>query len=121
MTADLQQVIEQIGREKGIERDVLIDTVGAAILSAARKTLGAYDLRIEFDDSTRTFRLGKVQKVVEEVANPKVELTLEEARALNPEAQAGDEIKTEMLMPVGGFSRVAAQTAKQVIIQRVRE
>ncbi|MGH7408831.1 MAG: transcription termination factor NusA [Candidatus Methylomirabilales bacterium] len=121
MTADLQQVIEQIGREKGIERNVLIDTVGAAILSAARKTLGAYDLRIEFDDSTGTFRLGKVQKVVEEVANPKVELTLEEARALNPEAQVGDEIKTEMLMPVRGFSRIAAQTAKQVIIQRVRE
>ena len=121
MTADLQQVIEQIGREKGIERDVLIDTVGAAILSAARRTLGAYDLRIEFDRGTGAFRLYKVQKVVEEVANPKMELTLEEARALNPEAQLGDEIKTEMPMPVQGFSRIAAQTAKQVIIQRVRE
>ncbi|MGH7380460.1 MAG: transcription termination factor NusA [Candidatus Methylomirabilales bacterium] len=121
MTADLQQVIEQIGREKGIERDVLIDTVGAALLSAARKTLGAYDLRIEFDRGTGAFRLYKVQKVVEEVANPKMELTLEEALALNPEAQLGDEIKTEMPMPVQGFSRIAAQTAKQVIIQRVRE
>jgi len=59
--------------------------------------------------------------VVEEVANPKMELTLEEARALTPEAQLGDEIKTEMQMPVQGFSRIAAQTAKQVIIQRVRE
>ena len=121
MTVDLQQVIEQIGREKGIERDVLIDTVGAAILSAARKIMGAYDLRIEFDTPTGAFRLYKIQKVVEEVANPKAELTLEEARALHPEAQLGDEIKTETSLPAQGFSRIAAQTAKQVIIQRVRE
>jgi N utilization substance protein A len=121
MTADLQQVIEQIGREKGIEREVLIDTVGAALLSAARKTLGAYDLQIEFDAASGSFRLYKVQKVVEEVANPKVEIALPEAQALNPEAQLGDEIKTETSMPTQGFSRIAAQTAKQVIIQRVRE
>ena len=121
MTVDLQQVIEQIGREKGIERDVLVDTVGAAILAAARKIMGAYDLRIEFDTSTGTFRLYKIQTVVEEVANPKAEMTLEEARALHPEALLGDEIKTETSLPAQGFSRVAAQTAKQVIIQRVRE
>ena len=117
---DLIHVIEQIGREKGIEREVLIDAVGAAILSASRKTLGTVsDLRIDFDQASGRFVLYMVQNVVEEVTNPRTEITLEEARRHQPEVQLGGEVRIEV--QPRGFGRIAAQTAKQVIIQRVRE
>ncbi|MEE9152678.1 MAG: transcription termination factor NusA [candidate division NC10 bacterium] len=117
---DLIHVIEQIGREKGIEREVLIDAVGAAILSASRKTLGTVsDLRVDFDQASGRFVLYMVQNVVEEVTNPQTEITLEEARRHQPEVQLGGEVRIEV--QPRGFGRIAAQTAKQVIIQRVRE
>jgi N utilization substance protein A len=120
VAVNLIQVIEQIGREKGIERDVLIDAVGAAILSASRKTLGAVsDLRVDFDQASGRFVLYTVKTVVEEVTNPRSEIALEEARRHQPELKLGDEFRIEV--QPRGFGRIAAQTAKQVIIQRVRE
>jgi N utilization substance protein A len=120
MGIDLLQVIEQIGREKAIDPAVLIDAVGAAILSASRKTLGpVQDLRVEFDKPSRGFKLYAVRKVVEKVLSPKVEISVEEAQQVSPGAKPGDEIRSEV--QAGGFGRIAAQTAKQVIIQRVRE
>jgi len=120
MALDLVQVIEQIGREKGIGREVLIDAVGAAILSASRKTLGTLaELRVEFDQASGRFVLYTVKKVVEQVTNPRAEITLEEARRTQPAIEPGDEFRIEVQPP--GFGRIAAQTAKQVIIQRVRE
>lgn len=117
---NLIQVIEQIGREKGIEREVLIDAVGAAILSASRKTLGTLsDLRVDFDQSSGQFVLYTVKKVVEEVSNPRMEISLAEARRHQADLQEGDEFRIEV--QPSGFGRIAAQTAKQVIIQRVRE
>lgn len=122
---DLMQVIDQIGREKGIERGILIEAVGAAILSASRKSLpavqAALDLRVDFDGKTGQFMLYAVKKVVEAPANPKIEVSLEEALQINPEAKVGDEVKTPVPLVAGSFGRIAAQTAKQVIIQRVRE
>lgn len=120
MGIDLLQVIEQVGREKEIDSAVLIEAVSAAILSASRKTLGAaLDLRVEFDQQSRCFTLYAVRKVVEKVANPHVEISIDEAQRLSPGAQLGDEIKSEV--KAKEFGRIAAQTAKQVIIQRVRE
>ncbi|HWR21004.1 MAG TPA: transcription termination/antitermination protein NusA, partial [Verrucomicrobiae bacterium] len=120
MGIDLLQVIEQVGREKEIDSAVLIEAVSAAILSASRKTIGsALDLRVEFNQRARCFTLYAVRKVVEEVLNPHVEISIDEARSINPGAQLGDEIKSEM--KAKEFGRIAAQTAKQVIIQRVRE
>lgn len=120
MALDLIQVIEQIGREKGIERDVLIDAVGAAILSASRKTLGTLsEFRVDFDQASGRFILYNVKKVVDEITNPKTEITLEEAHRHQPGLELGDEFRVEVQPP--GFGRIAAQTAKQVIIQRVRE
>ena len=122
---DLMQVIDQIGREKGIEKAVLIDAVGAAILSASRKSLpaaqAALDLRVDFEGKTGQFRLYAVRKVVEGPTNPQVEIGLEEARQINPDAQIGDELKSPVTLQTERFGRIAAQTAKQVIIQRVRE
>ena len=77
---DLMQVIDQIGREKGIEKGILIDAVGAAILSASRKSLpaaqAALDLRVDFDGKTTQFMLYAVRKVVEAPINLKVEISL---------------------------------------------
>jgi N utilization substance protein A len=122
---DLMQVIDQIGREKGIEKGILIEAVGAAILSASRKSLpssqAAMDLRVDFDGKSGQFMLYAVKKVVEAATNPKVEISLEDALKINPRAQIGDETKSPVPVPAQSFGRIAAQTAKQVIIQRVRE
>ena len=122
---DLMQVIDQIGREKGIDKAVLIEAVGAAILSASRKSLpvaqAALDLRVDFDSRLGQFKLYAVKKVVEGVTNPKLEIGLDEALTISLGAQAGDEVKTPVPVPAQSFGRIAAQTAKQVIIQRVRE
>jgi N utilization substance protein A len=122
---DLMQVIDQIGREKGIEKGILIDAVGAAILSASRKSLpavqAALDLRVDFDGKSGQFMLYAVRKVVDVPTNPKVEISLEEAQQISPGAHVGDEVKTPVPVPAQSFGRIAAQTAKQVIIQRVRE
>ncbi|HEX7551562.1 MAG TPA: transcription termination factor NusA [Candidatus Methylomirabilis sp.] len=122
---DLMQVIDQIGREKGIEKSILLDAVGAAILSASRKSLpvaqAALDLRVDFDGKLGQFMLYAVRKVVEEQTSSKVEISLAEAQQINSGAQIGDEVKTPVPVPASSFGRIAAQSAKQVIIQRVRE
>ena len=122
---DLMQVIDQIGREKGIEKGILIEAVGAAILSASRKSLppsqAALDLRVDFDGKSGQFMLYAVKKVVETAANSKVEISLEDALKINSGAQIGDDMKSPVPVPAQSFGRIAAQTAKQVIIQRVRE
>jgi transcription termination/antitermination protein NusA len=120
MRQELLQAIEQVGREKGIDRSVLIDAVGAAILSASRKTLGSsMDLRIRFDDQSGRFRLFSVKRVVETPVNPRTEISLPEAIGIDPNATVGGQV--EMEVEPQTFGRIAAQTAKQVIIQRVRE
>ncbi len=122
---DLMQVIDQIGREKGIEKGILIEAVGAAILSASRKSLppaqANLDLRVDFDGKSGQFMLYAVRKVVETATNLKVEISLDEALLINPSARIGDELKSPVPLQAQGFGRIAAQTAKQVIIQRVRE
>ena len=120
---DLTQVIDQIGREKGIEKSILIEAVGAAILAASRKSLpsaqAALDLRVDFDGKSGQFMLYGVRKVVESVANPKLEISLEEALKVNLKAHVGDEVRSPVPVPAQG--RIAAQTAKQVVAQRIRE
>jgi len=120
MNRELLMVIEQIGREKGIDPEVLFEALESALLSASRKTLGAAEnVRMEIDRKTGTLKVFGRKKVVEEVVDPKLEIGLEEAKALNPEAELGDELEQEL--PPQEFGRIAAQTAKQVILQRVRD
>ena len=117
---DLIYVIEQIGREKGIGKEVLFEAVESALLSASKKTMGLADnVRMELDRHTGGLRVFARKKVVEEVSDKKLEIQLEEARRLNSEAQLDDEL--EMELPPQEFGRIAAQTAKQVILQRVRD
>jgi N utilization substance protein A len=120
MNKDLIYVIEQIGREKGIAKEVLFEAVESALLSASKKTMGLADnVRMELDRHTGALRVFARKKVVEVVSDRKLEISVEEAARLNSEAQLDDEL--EMELPPQEFGRIAAQTAKQVILQRVRD
>ncbi|MBI4594337.1 MAG: transcription termination/antitermination protein NusA [Candidatus Rokubacteria bacterium] len=120
MSRELITVIEQIGREKGIDPEVLFEAVESALLSASRKTMGAADnLRMEIDRKTGVLKAYGRKKVVEDVTDPKLEISLADAKALNPAAELDDELEQEL--PHQEFGRIAAQTAKQVILQRVRD
>jgi transcription termination/antitermination protein NusA len=120
MNRELLMVIEQLGREKGIDPEVLFEALESALLSASRKTLGAAEnVRMEIDRKTGALKVYGRKKVVETVADAKLEIALAEAKALNPEAELDDELEQEL--PPQEFGRIAAQTAKQVILQRVRD
>lgn len=120
MSRELINVIEQISREKGIKGNVILEAVKAALLSAAKKRYGVTDnLQVEIDSKSGQIQVILIKRIVEEVTNPKEELSLEEARTMDEEADLGDEIGA--VIEVGDFGRIAAQAAKQVIFQKVRE
>lgn len=120
MNQEILRIIEQISREKGIEREVLLAGVEAAVLSAAKRRYGpAETLQARFNPQTGTLELTIAKTVVAELQDPKSEIALEQARAYDLEAKVGDALPIPL--EVEGFGRIAAQTAKQVIIQKVRE
>lgn len=122
MNQELLHLIEQLCREKGIEKAVLVEAVLSAVLSAARKRFGsAENLQVRFDESTGTITLVSVKDVVDaaELADPHTQIGLEDAQGLDPHLQCGDTL--EVQHDIEDFGRIAAQTAKQVIIQKVRE
>jgi N utilization substance protein A len=120
MASLLSQTIEQISREKHIEPEIIVAAIEDAMVVAARKYYKTEeDLRSKFNPDSGQVDVFSVRVVVEEVADPKRELTLAEARKINPEAEIGTEILT--VKPTNVLGRIAAQTAKQVIMQKVRE
>jgi transcription termination/antitermination protein NusA len=122
MNRELIMVIEQLGREKGIDKEILFEALESALLSASRKSLGPGDnVRIHIDRKTGEFRVYHRKKVVEEVTDPETEMTLAEAQALAPEAELGVELELLQDKPLQDLGRIAAQTAKQVILQKVRD
>nr|PZN87923.1 MAG: transcription termination/antitermination protein NusA [Pseudomonadota bacterium] len=117
---ELLQIADAVAREKSIDRKIVLQAMEDAIQRAAKSRYGAEnDIRCEIDPKTGDTRLFRVLTVVEEVQNDATEISLEEAKRRNPEAKIGDTIR-EPLPPLD-FGRVAAQNAKQVIVQRVRE
>jgi transcription termination/antitermination protein NusA len=121
MNRELIMVIEQLGREKGIDKEILFEALESALLSASRKSLPGDNMRIQIDRKTGEMRAYARRKVVAEVTDPKLEISLDEAKALNPEAELDDELDLEQERPPQDFGRIAAQTAKQVILQKVRD
>jgi len=122
MNRELINVIEQIGREKGIDKEILFEALESALLSASRKTLGPADnVRMHIDRKSGDLRVYCRKKVVDEVTDDKLEISLADAKALNREAELGDELELEQERPPQEFGRIAAQTAKQVILQKVRD
>jgi transcription termination/antitermination protein NusA len=120
MANQLRQQIEQISREKNINPDVVIAAIEDAILTASKKYYkNNEDLRSRFNEETGQIEVFAVRQIVEQVEIPETQIGLEEARKLIPEAEVGQEI--EFPKPTDILGRIAAQTAKQVIFQKVRE
>ena len=117
---ELLQIADAVAREKSIERETVIGAMEEAIQKAARSKYGhENDIRAEINEKTGDIRIFRCLEVVEDIENESIQISLEEARNHNPDAQVGD-ILAEPLPPVD-YGRIAAQTAKQVIVQKVRE
>jgi transcription termination/antitermination protein NusA len=122
MNRELISVIEQIGREKGIDKEILFEAVESALQSACRKShTGPDNVRIEIDRKTGEFSAFLRKRVVEEVADTETEISLAEAKKLNAEADLDVELEIKQERPPQDLGRIAAQTAKQVILQKVRD
>jgi N utilization substance protein A len=115
-------MIEQVGKDKGIDRDLIIDAVKQGMLVAARKVYGTYrDIEASYNDETGEVELYQFNEVVspEEFEDEEIEITLEDARELDPDAQLHDSIGIKL--DTSDLGRIAAQTAKQIIMQKVRD
>ncbi len=117
---ELLQIADAVAREKTIDKKIVIEAMEEAIQKAAKARYGAEnDIRCEIDAKTGEARLTRVLAVVDEVENDSTQVNLADAQKRNPDAKVGDHI-AEILPPLE-FGRVAAQNAKQVIVQKVRE
>lgn len=120
MNRELITVIDQIGREKGIDKARIIGAVESALQTAAKKRFGqGENIQVQMDTKTGEISVISLRTIVETVTNPKAEVSLTEARRIDTEAEIGDEIGS--LIEMDELGRIAAQTAKQVICQKVRE
>ncbi|THB74112.1 MAG: transcription termination factor NusA [Desulfobacteraceae bacterium] len=117
---DIKRVIDQVSREKGIDAEVLVTTLKEAIISAARKKLGPRaDIEVHYDEKTGEVEVFHFKEVVEVLENPENELLIEEGLNYDPECEIGDSLGIRI--DTEDFGRIAAQSAKQVIIQKMRE
>ncbi len=120
MFQDLGRVLDQVSRDKGIPREMLIEAIESAFLTAARKKWGHLgDLEAHFNDEIGEIELFQFKTAVSNVEDENIQMNMDEARKLDPEVEEGDSLGVKMDPSV--FGRIAAQTAKQVIIQKVRE
>ena len=119
MSQELIHVIDQISKEKGISKEMVIEAVESALVSAAKKKYGAQRIAVQIDPKRGDIVMYAYKKVVQDVMNADEEITLDEALTLYPEAQMDGEVPLQVEFQ--GFGRIAAQTARQVIVQKVRE
>lgn len=114
------EAVHELGKEKGIESEVLFDAIEAALISAYKRNFNAaQNVRVALDRQTGKYHVYAVKTVVEEVMDEVEEISLGEARAISPEYELDDIIEIEVTP--ANFGRIAAQTAKQVVVQRIRE
>lgn len=119
-TFNLKNTIDQIVKEKGIDKKIVLDALEQAVLTAANKKYrNTRDLEAHFNEEIGEVELFEFVTVVDEVQDSYKEIDLEEAREVDPDVEIGDSLG--MKMDASDFTRIAAQTAKQVIIQKVRE
>ncbi len=120
MNADFIEALNAIEKERGINKEILIDAVENALISAYRRNYGtSNNVRAEVDRDTGEIQLFASKSVVENVENQHTEITLENARKINALYEVGDVLEEEVKPK--NFGRIAAQTAKQVVVQRIRE
>src|SRR6202158_3796873 len=120
MTGELNRVIEQVSKEKGIDKAIVISAIEEMMHSAARRTFGERNIESRYNSELGEVELFEIKTVVDQVANPQAEATVEEARAkYDPEAEVGDEILIKL--DTATMGRIAAQAAKQNLIQHIRD
>ena len=120
MSESFSMLLEQFEKEKGISRDVLIEALEVALVLAYKRNYGAHqNVRVEINRENGSMNVFLRKDVVEEVENPDVEISLKEAREIDPSYEVGDVVETQTVPHT--FGRIAAQTARQVVTQRIRE
>ena len=120
MNTELIEALRQVVREKHIPEDVLFQAIEQAMVSAYKRNFGsAQNIRVVLDRETGKISVLSGRKIVEEVMDPKSEVALDDAKSLNSELELGDTLDVEVTP--SDFGRIAAQTAKQVVVQRIRE
>lgn len=120
MNAEFMQAFEQLGREKGIAPEVLFDAIEAALISAYKRNFSsAQNVRVALDRDSGEIHVFARKTVVEEPADQRLEISLTEAREIDPRFALEDVVELEVTPK--NFGRIAAQTAKQVVVQRIRE
>lgn len=120
MNMEFMEALEQIALEKGITKEVLLETIEAALISAYKKNFGSVqNVRVTIDRETGEVKVFSRKDIVEEIQDDRIEVSVEEAKKFDPRYESGDVLEQEVTPK--DFGRIAAQTAKQVVVQRIRE
>jgi transcription termination/antitermination protein NusA len=120
LISDIKRVVEQVSRDKGIDRKILIKALEEALISAARKKFGGnVDIEVQYNESTGEIEVFQFKDVAEVVTEPDLQISIKEGRKLDPDCEVGDSLGTKM--DTFTFGRIAAQSAKQVIIQKMKD
>ncbi|MEZ4528344.1 MAG: transcription termination factor NusA [Desulfobacterales bacterium] len=120
LITDIKRVIEQVGRDKGIDTGVLISALEEALKSAARKRYGnRIDIEVKYNEELGEIEVFQFKEVVAEVTDPDLQISVEDGVKLDPDCEIGDSLGTKM--DTASFGRIAAQSAKQVIIQKLKD
>ena len=120
MSKEMLEAFAVLEEKKGIKKDLIVEAIKAALVAAYKKNYNqAQNVEVEFNDKNGNFKVVAVKTVVDEVQDDRLEISLADALAINRAYEVGDEIRFEVTPK--NFGRIAAQTAKQVIMQRLRE
>lgn len=120
MNQEFVEALDQLERERGIAKEVLVEAVEAALVSALKRDQKTgQNIRVQLDPNTGEIKVFNSRLVVEEVADEREEISLAEAKSIDPRYELGDTV--EQAVQPKEFGRIAAQTAKQVVVQRIRE
>lgn len=119
MNTDFIEALLEIEREKGISKDVLVEAIEAALISSYKRNYTAQNVRVDINRNTGVIKVFARKTVVEESLDPRMEISIYTAREINPNFQLNDIVEIEVTPK--DFGRIAAQTAKQVVTQRIRE
>ncbi|WP_066683337.1 transcription termination factor NusA [Christensenella intestinihominis] len=120
MNTEFMEALSDLEHDKGIKKDILLEAIETALISAYKRHFGTdQNARVEIDGDTGEIKVFAIKNVVSEVEDEETEISVEDARAINEKYEAGDVLETEVTPR--DFGRIAAQTAKQVVVQRIRE
>jgi len=121
MLSDLKRIIDQISRDRGFDKQLLIEAIKEAVASAARKKYGSRrDIEVHYNEELGEVEVFQFRSVVEDAEDEQTEISFEQAKVLDPEVQIGDELG-EKMENITDLGRIAAQSAKQVIIHRMKD